>query len=360
MAASIHKKNDIVFDRYRIEELVGEGGMQQVYRACDESLERIVAVKVPKNLSARKRFRRSAEVSAKVTHPNVAKTLDFLPEQTIEYLVEEFIEGSDLQFRLDTEFLQLDPHLAAHLVHHLAKGIAACHEIGVVHRDLKPSNIMISADSSFTEIKITDFGIAKMAGAEIDQAIEEGDESITASATVVGALPYMAPEVIQDNNNVGPACDVWATGAILYHVLVGQRPFGSGLIAIPKILKRDLPKRESVLKAKPQFQKLVSELWGIVEECLNLDPQKRIAAGQLVSRLSEICYSTAPRMEGEIYSYKAGTGDWGFIKSEECENCFFHADSFYGGKPSNGQKVNFAFFPGSPSPRAFPVLPLRE
>ena len=88
--------------------------MQQVYRARDESLDRIVVVKVPKNLSARKRFRRSAEVSAKVTHPNVAQTLDFLPEQTIEYLVEEFIEGSDLQARLDSEFVRLDPHLAAY------------------------------------------------------------------------------------------------------------------------------------------------------------------------------------------------------------------------------------------------------
>ncbi len=360
MATTIHNKNDLIFERYRIEEVVGEGGMQQVYRAHDESLNRIVAVKVPKNLSARKRFKRSAEVSAKVTHPNVAQTFDFLPEHTIEYLVEEFIYGTDLQARLDSEFLQLDPHLSAHLIHHVAKGIAACHKLGVVHRDLKPSNIMISADASFTQIKITDFGIAKMAGAEIDQAIEEGDESITASATVVGALPYMAPEIIQDNTNVGPASDVWATGAILYHVLVGQRPFGSGLIAIPKIVKRDFPKREDVLRVKPQFRELVGELWEVIDECLNLDAAKRITAEQVVARLSEICYSTAPRFEGEIYNYGTGTGDWGFIQSAACQDCFFHTDSFYGGKPKNGQKVNFAFFQGVPRARAFPVLPLRS
>ena len=76
---------------------------------------------------------------------------------------------------------------------------------------------MVSADASFAKIKITDFGVAKMAGAEIDQAIEEGDESITASQTVVGAMPYMAPEVIADNKDVGPASDVWAIGAILYN-----------------------------------------------------------------------------------------------------------------------------------------------
>jgi serine/threonine-protein kinase len=359
MASTIHAEDDLIFGRYRIKGIVGEGGMQQVYSAHDEALDRIVAVKVPKNLSARKRFRRSAEVSAKVTHPNVAQTLDFLPEETIEYLVEEFIEGTDLQARLNTEFLQLDPHLAAHLIHHVAKGIAACHKVGVVHRDLKPSNIMVSADPSFTQLKITDFGIAKMAGAEIDQAIEEGDESITASATVVGALPYMAPEVIQDNSNVGLACDVWAAGAILFHVLVGQRPFGSGLNAIPRILRRDLPKQRDVLNVKAQFQRLVGELWEVIEQCLNPDPNARIAAADVATRLSEICYSTAPRIEGIIYNYHAGTGDWGFIESEGYQDCFFHYDSFYGAKPANGQRVNFAFFEGVPRPRAFPVLPLR-
>jgi serine/threonine protein kinase len=359
MAGNIHTKGDLIFERYRIEALIGEGGMQQVYRARDESLDRIVVVKVPKNLSARKRFKRSAEVSAKVTHPNVAQTLDFLPEQTIEYLVEEFIEGSDLQARLDSDFLRLDPHLAAHLIHHVAKGMAACHRLGIVHRDMKPSNIMVSADASFTKIKITDFGVAKMAEAEIDQAIEEGDESITASQTVVGAMPYMAPEVIADNKDVGPASDVWATGAILYHLLVGERPFGSGLIAIPRILKRDLADRETVLKVKPQFKQLTEQLWAIIEQCLTLDPEARIDADTLVARLSEVCYSTAQRIHGEIYNYRSGTGQWGFIKSPDCPDCFFHADSYYGTKPTDGQKVNFACFPGSPKARAFPVLPLR-
>jgi serine/threonine-protein kinase len=333
--------------------------MQQVYRAHDEALNREVAIKVPKNLSARKRFQRSAEVSARVTHPNVAQTLDFLPEQTLEYLVEEFIHGKDLQVRLNEDFAQLDPHLAAHLIHHVAKGIAACHKAGVVHRDLKPSNIMVSADASFAMLKITDFGIARMAGAEIDQAIEEGDESITASATVIGALPYMAPEVIQDNKKVGPACDVWAAGAILYHVLVGERPFGSGLKAIPRILSRDLPKEEAVLRVRAQFRTLVHELWEIIEHCLNPDPEKRITAADVATRLSEVCYSTAPRVEGTIYNYRAGTGKWGFIKSVGRADCFFHADSYYGDRPVNGQRVNFAFFQGEPKPRAFPVLPLR-
>jgi eukaryotic-like serine/threonine-protein kinase len=359
MPSPIHNQGDLIFDRYRVVELVGEGGMQQVFRAHDESLDRAVAIKVPKNPSARKRFHRSAEVSARVTHPNVAQTLDFLPEQTLEYLVEEFIDGADLQARLNEDFLRLDPHLAAHLIHHVAKGIAACHAAGVVHRDLKPSNIMVSHDPSFTKIKITDFGIAKMAEAEIDQAMEEGDESITASATVVGALPYMAPEVIQDRSNVGPPCDVWAAGAILFHILVGERPFGSGLNAIPKILKHDLPSKERMLDVKQQFRTLVDELWVIIEACLNPEPQARITALDLAKQLSEICYSTAPRMEGVIYNFRAGTGNWGFIRSDKSEDCFFHASSYYGRNPTDGERVNFAPFPGQPQPRAFPVLPLR-
>lgn len=359
MPSNIHSPDDLIFDRYRVLKLIGEGGMQQVYLAHDESLDRPVALKVPKNMSARKRFRRSAEVSAKITHPNVAQTLDFLPEQTLEYLVEEFIEGSDLQARLNSEFSQLDPHLAAHLIHHVAKGMEACHRSGVIHRDMKPSNIMVSADASFTTIKITDFGVAKMAEAEIDQAIDEGDESITASQTVVGALPYMAPEVVANDPNIGPAADIWSIGAILYHLLVGERPFGSGLIAIPKILKGELAPRDQVLKVKSQFNQLTAELWAIMQACLTVDTEARINAQDLVERISGICYSTAERFTGEIHDYGSGTGQWGFIRYGKHGECFFHSDSYYGSKPTNGEKVNFAWFPGYPKPRAFPVLPLR-
>jgi eukaryotic-like serine/threonine-protein kinase len=359
MSGHSHSGGDLIADRYRIEGFIAEGGMQQVYRAVDLAIDRIVVVKTPKNPSAEKRFKRSAQMSARVTHPNIAKTLDFLPLDGREYLIEEYIDGTNLQHRLDVDFHLLDPHLGAHLFHHLSKAVAASHRAQVVHRDLKPSNIMVSGDPGLTQIKITDFGIAKMAETEIDEAVREGEESITASATVVGALPYMAPEVIEDNKNVGPACDVWAVGAIVYYALTGSKPFGSGLPSIPKILSGQFKPLGDYLHPKPQFQALVHELEELLGRCLDVNPSNRIGSEELVSSISNICYSTAPRLTGEIYNYGVGSGKWGFISSVGHEDCFFHLDSFYGSQPKNGQKVNFSSFPGEPTPRAFPVLPLR-
>jgi serine/threonine-protein kinase len=159
--------------------------MQYVYLATDEVLERNVALKVPMDTKAGRRFKRSATVSAQVNHPNVAKTLDYLEHGKFPILIEEYIQGSDLFKTYITRTERLDPYLVAHIMHHLAKGVAASHHVGVVHRDLKPSNIMISGGISAHEIKITDFGIAKMAQEEMVEA----SESITNSQTAIGALP---------------------------------------------------------------------------------------------------------------------------------------------------------------------------
>src|SRR5260221_22923 len=228
MAERIHKADETVGKRYRVIQFAGSGGMQEVYKAVDLAFNRTVALKVPKNPSAKKRFARSAEMSARVTHPNVARTLDYMAIGDTFYLVEEFVEGVDLQARLNDEFQYFDPHLAAHMIHHLAKGVAACHHVDVFHRDLKPSNVMVSRDASFQLIKLTDFGIAKMAEAEIDEVMEDTtEESITGSQTVVGALPFMAPELISAPRVATKAADVWSLGAILFYLLFGEKPFGA-------------------------------------------------------------------------------------------------------------------------------------
>src|SRR5215467_8183899 len=111
--ALIHDPGDVVGDRYEIEEFIGEGGMQEVYRAGDQLLGRSVALKAPKNASATKRFQRSAIVSARINHPNVAKTLDYIETSHRAYLIEELVVGKDLGRVLADFFTFVDPYLAA-------------------------------------------------------------------------------------------------------------------------------------------------------------------------------------------------------------------------------------------------------
>ena len=130
--------------------------------------------------------------------------------------MEEFIAGRDLQKVLVREFELIEPYLAARVFHHLCKGLAAAHHAGVMHRDLKPSNLMVVGSAKLDQVKITDFGIAKMAEEELVEAAEGGESSITGSKTMVGALPYMAPEAISTPKQAGQPADIWAAGAMLY------------------------------------------------------------------------------------------------------------------------------------------------
>jgi eukaryotic-like serine/threonine-protein kinase len=132
--------------------------------------------------------------------------------------------------------------------HHLAKGLAASHHATVVHRDLKPSNIMVVDGELFNEVKITDFGIAKMAEEELI-AVEGGESSLTASNTAIGALPYMAPEMIKSIRKAGAPADVWSLGAMVFELLSGQKPFGVGYRAVPAIMEAKVPPLPSMIKS---------------------------------------------------------------------------------------------------------------
>ena len=349
----------VVAGRYRVRNFIDEGGMQEVYRAIDTSLGREVALKIPKSESGKKRFQRSAAVSARVTHPNVAKTFDYVEEAGRQILIEELVPGPDLRHQLETVFFYLDPHLAAHVFHHLAKGLAAVHRENIIHRDLKPSNIVLSSDHDLATVKITDFGIAKMAEAEIAENI---NDMTFASRTVVGAIPYMAPEVIANRDNVSTSADVWSLGAILYHLLTGERPFGDGLQAVHRIMIGHTPNQPKILATvSSQFKQLAEELWGLVIQCLHSNPANRPTAAALVQQCNRLCYSRASRTVGTIDNYRPKSGSWGFIRSpRDNGGTFFHADSFWGtSTPEVGQSVCYAQFPGVPRNRAHPVLLIR-
>jgi len=359
MSSRIHNEGDVVGDRYRIIEFLDEGGMQEVYRAEDQVLKRTIALKVPKNYSAEKRFERSAILSAKVNHPHVAKTFDYLEINGLPYLIEELVEGMDLKKVLALLFERIDPYLAARLLHYLAKGIAASHRVDVVHRDLKPSNIMISKPLSLGAIKITDFGVAKMAEEELADAKSGGDLSIESSKTMFGALPYMSPEMIDNPRGAHKAADVWSVAAIVYETLSGTKPFGTGLEAMKRIGSGQKPDFPDLLKKKDQFRPLGTQVYDLIISCLDMDPEQRPSANELARRCEDLCYPVFDRMRGMIvrYIYRETCG-FVFDRSTGSE-VFFHLDSVYGGKPVSGSAVCFASFEGEPRYRGHPLLPLK-
>jgi serine/threonine protein kinase len=349
------KPGDVIGGRYEIHRYLAEGGMQFVYVAEDQLTDRLVALKTPKNKSATKRFRRSAIVAAKVNHPNVAKTLDYLKVGDQRYLIEELIEGKDLKAALLDDVSFLDPYLAAKVLHHIAKGVAAAHHAGVVHRDLKPTNIMVIGDYSLTELKITDFGIARMAGDELQEAIEGGETSMTTSQTAVGALPYMAPEAIENPKEVKEPADIWSIGAMMYHLLCGQHPFGQGLKAVPQIIAAKPPAVPAFLARNPQFAPLAKEVMDIALSCLKKNPAERPSADQLVKKCSELCYTSSPRQRGVVNDFRHNA--WGFIGTPSGD-VFFHKECVYGPMPQVGDQVLFASYDGGGAPRALPVVKL--
>src|SRR5262249_50645296 len=171
---------------YEVLEVLGRGGFGVVFRAFDDVLQRVVAVKVlapslAVTSAARKRFLREARSAAPIQHENVVRVFE-TGEQPLPYLVMEFVPGETLQDRLDrTGPLEVPEALA--IARQIAEGLAAAHEKGLIHRDIKPSNILIDSGLQ-QQVKITDFGLARAAD----------DASLTHSGTVAGTPMYMAPE----------------------------------------------------------------------------------------------------------------------------------------------------------------------
>lgn len=366
--------NDLVANRYRVLNFHLAGGMQEVYRCFDVTLKREVALKTPKEGVIDKRFNRGAQMGARVNHPNVAATLDYVEDNGTRCLVEEFANGEDLGRRLNKEFFHLDPSLAAWVIHNVAKGIQAAHKVGICHRDLKPSNIMTSSDASMSIIKLTDFGIAKLAESEIQVEMdkyEQDENTLTSSSTLLGAVPYLAPECWSNWPGAGQPMDVWSLGAIACHLLLGKTPFGGGAQAIMKMAQMQHAGLVSLSQPSwfgkhPNTASLENELWNLILQCLQIDPGTRPTADTIVEICEAMCYSAGERRTGVINTYplryaNGNKSTSGFIVPDGAFNSlFFHGTDFYGELgPTAGQRVSFCAFAGVPKPRCAPVLLLK-
>jgi serine/threonine kinase PknH len=202
------------FGRYRLLELVGQGGMGEVWRAFDTATERVVAVKVlPAHLANdrlfQQRFRREAHAAAGLTEPHVVPIHDFGEIDGRLYVDMRLIEGRDLQTVLRGG--ALPPARAVHLIEQIASALHAAHRIGLVHRDVKPSNILITEEDF---AYLIDFGIARAAK----------DEGLTATGAMVGTWSYMAPERLTGQTGDARA-DVYALTCVLHQCLTAQTPY---------------------------------------------------------------------------------------------------------------------------------------
>ncbi|MFI1256929.1 protein kinase [Streptomyces netropsis] len=205
----------LVADRYRLGDLLGRGGMGEVWRAHDEVLGRQVAVKLllgdDGDESSAARFRMEAQTAARLNHPQVVAVYDFGAWEGRFYLVMELVQGpslADLSARG-----AFAPERVADIAAQAASGLAAAHRQGVVHRDVKPGNLMLDADGT---LKIGDFGIARF--------VDETSAALTRAGQIVGTSTYLAPERAL-GRMAGPGSDVYALGCVLYQLLVGQPPF---------------------------------------------------------------------------------------------------------------------------------------
>lgn len=223
----------VLGERYRVEGVIGRGGMGVVYHARDLRLDRPVAVKVivagpsdpQTRASLRTRFAREARAAARLHHPNVVAVYDFGtdPALDLDYLVMELLRGEDLASVLARSTpLPLPAALA--ILHDAARGLAAGHGAGMIHRDVKPGNIFLDRGEAEDGVRalVLDFGIVQLA--------EDDDEATRTQLTRFGQVPhspaYAAPEQVAGTGCLSPACDVWSLGAVAFHLLTGERAFG--------------------------------------------------------------------------------------------------------------------------------------
>lgn len=265
--------------RYVILEQLGAGGMGVVYKAHDERLDRIVAVKVLTagvlaNEEARSRFRREALALARLNHPHIAALYDVGEQDATDSIVMEWVQGQSLRAALDGKsFTAVE---ASRMTLQIAEALEEAHEQGVVHRDLKPANVMLTAKGN---VKVLDFGVAKLLAGD--------GQSSTETTGLIGTPLYMSPEQAL-GKPVDRRTDLWSLGALYYELLTGQPPFRgeSGMAVLHAVIAEPFPPLRQV---RPELPKAVEP---IVKKALEKDPARR--------------YPTAAEMARDLSSYLTG------------------------------------------------------
>ena len=273
---------EVFAGRYRIEATLGEGGMGAVYRATDEQVGDVVALKVLLPHGTRpehtERFRREVRLARRITHPNVARIHDLGEHAGVLYLTMEYIRGSDLQHLVDEE-APLAPARAAELGRKIAEALGAIHAGGVVHRDLKPANVLLEEGG---RVVLADFGIAR---AEVDR------DAGFRTAGPIGTPVYMAPEQLT-GREVTPKTDLYSLGLVLYELLTGTVPFLAATAMATALARLHQPPPDP----RAANRRVPDALAELVLACLAAEPGRRPESAEAVARaLAAIAAGDATR-----------------------------------------------------------------
>ncbi|HVB37812.1 MAG TPA: protein kinase [Vicinamibacterales bacterium] len=273
---------------YRIDGLLGRGGMGEVYRARDTRLDRPVAVKVMAphgagQASIVERFLREARAASALNHPNIVTIHEIgQTDDGAYYMVQELVEGRTLRDLL-ADGLAVD--MAGSLTRQLARALAAAHAAGIVHRDIKPENVMVRPDGY---LKVLDFGVARIIQSEAASAELTRAPEGTEAGVLLGTTAYMSPEQVR-GRPTGPASDIFALGVVLYEMLAGRRPFGgeSSLLVLQAILGEHPSPPSRVKPSVPvAFDALVAGM-------LAKEPSQRPTAAAVDVEIERLLGSTA-------------------------------------------------------------------
>lgn len=277
---------------YEITSLIGEGGMGNVYKAKHTKLDRIVAIKsilpeLVNNDEIKKRFLNEATSMSKLQHPNIVAMYDYHSDDEGLYLIMEYVEGKELDDYVRNLGKPLDEELSMVFMKQILSAFSHAHEKGIVHRDIKPGNIIISNSG---EIKILDFGIAKIMGEEAHQ--------LTKTGTQVGTVYYMSPEQVL-GKKITHLSDIYSLGVTMYQLVTSINPY-KGIMTeyeiYDKIVKHDLPDPRD---SNSKLSKHISE---VLAKATSKDPKER--------------YQTCQEFAMALQSSEKGTSS----KSSKLEN----------------------------------------
>jgi serine/threonine-protein kinase len=268
---TILRPGQILDHKYKVEKLIGYGGMAAIWEGVNRRTHKRVALKMilqslAESEEVRERFRREALAAGRINHPNVVTVFDVFEHEGRDCIVMELLEGETLGDRLARKDL-MDVEEAFGLLLPAMRGVAAAHALHVIHRDLKPHNIFLctSAEGEYLTAKVLDFGISKI----MEPSAESKELSLAGAS--VGTPAYMAPEIANGSRAYDRRTDVYGFGMILYEALSGHRPFENleGLPLLEHIIHHEPPPLTTLRPDLPQ------EVVKLVEQAMAKDPKDR-------------------------------------------------------------------------------------